>query len=185
LQQQQQEQPHHRLLLDVHAGSVGAALAWLSKYKLRRKVQLADASGQYSVWAAFADQAGSSASSLTPGGASLLFGARACLLQPCCRTSVCCPCHSTTGVLTGPRCCVLPSDAGPWRQDPRHGGLGLRGVFDAQQLPPPPQSAGGTTSRKQLAAGMSIGHEAGFRQLRWSLGIAEGDVEMPSGVGCS
>eukprot|EP00775_Hariotina_reticulata_P008522 gene8522-8704_t len=42
-----------QLLLDVDAAGVGSALAWLNKYKLRRKLSLADVSHQYSVWAAF------------------------------------------------------------------------------------------------------------------------------------
>lgn len=44
------------LLLDVDAAGVGSALQWLGKYKLRRKLQLADVSQQYSVWAAFDGQ---------------------------------------------------------------------------------------------------------------------------------
>jgi len=42
-----------QLLLDVDAAGIESALAWLNKYKLRRKLTLADVSRQYSVWAAF------------------------------------------------------------------------------------------------------------------------------------
>lgn len=71
--------------------------------------------------------------------------------------------------------------AGPWWQDPRIPELGLRGLFDAQQLPPPPPEAGGTSSRKQRAAGMSVVNEDAHRRWRYQLGIAEGDTDIPSG----
>lgn len=71
--------------------------------------------------------------------------------------------------------------AGQWRQDPRLPDLGLRGLFDVQQLPPPPAEAGGTSSRKQRAAGMSVVGEDAHRRWRYQLGIAEGDQEIPSG----
>lgn len=71
--------------------------------------------------------------------------------------------------------------AGQWRQDPRLPELGLRGLFDAQQLPPPPAEAGGTSSRKQRAAGMSVVGEEVHRRWRYQLGVAEGDIEIPSG----
>lgn len=76
---------------------------------------------------------------------------------------------------------MLPHCAGDWRQDPRLLQLGLRGLFDAQQLPPPPSEAGGTSSRKQRAAGMSVVSEHAHRRWRYQLGIAEGDKEIPSG----
>jgi hypothetical protein len=44
------------LLLDVDAAGLQSALQWLSKYKLRRKLQLTDVSQQYSVWTAFERQ---------------------------------------------------------------------------------------------------------------------------------
>uniref|UniRef100_A0A383VHD9 CAF17 C-terminal domain-containing protein n=1 Tax=Tetradesmus obliquus TaxID=3088 RepID=A0A383VHD9_TETOB len=119
------------LLLDVDAAGLQSALQWLGKYKLRRKLQLTDASRQYSVWAAFDGQ-------LQAGG------------------------------------------AGQWRQDPRLPQLGLRGIFDAQQLPPPPAAAG-SSSRKQQAAGMSIVSEDHFQRWRYMLGIAEGDTDVPTG----
>ncbi|KAF6265118.1 hypothetical protein COO60DRAFT_1116131 [Scenedesmus sp. NREL 46B-D3] len=70
---------------------------------------------------------------------------------------------------------------GQWRQDPRLPQSGLRGLFDAQQLPPPPAAAGGGSSRKQQAAGMSIVSEEHFQRWRYMLGIAEGDTDMPTG----
>jgi folate-binding Fe-S cluster repair protein YgfZ len=42
-----------QLLLDVDAAGIESAMAWLNKYKLRRKLTLADVSRHYSVWAAF------------------------------------------------------------------------------------------------------------------------------------
>jgi hypothetical protein len=78
-------------------------------------------------------------------------------------------------------CISLTSPTGQWRQDPRLPDLGLRGVFDAQQLPPPPAEAGGTSSRKQRAAGMSVVGEDAYRRWRYQLGVAEGDSEIPSG----
>jgi hypothetical protein len=44
------------LLLDVDAAGLQSALQWLSKYKLRRKLQLTDVNQQYSVWTAFEGQ---------------------------------------------------------------------------------------------------------------------------------
>lgn len=76
-------------------------------------------------------------------------------------------------------CRFVPADQ--WRQDPRLPELGLRGLFDAQQLPHPPAEAGGTSSRKQRAAGMSVVGEDAHRRWRYQLGVAEGDREIPSG----
>lgn len=121
-----------QLLLDVDAAGVSSALQWLSRYKLRRKLDLQDFSGRVAVWAAFDGQ-----------------------------------------LKAGP--------AGQWRQDPRLPDLGLRGLFDVQQLPPPPAEAGGTSSRKQRAAGMSVVGDDAHRRWRYQLGIAEGDQEIPSG----
>jgi len=70
---------------------------------------------------------------------------------------------------------------GQWRQDPRLPELGLRGVFDAQQLPGPPAASSSGSSRKQQAAGMSIVGEEAFRQYRYTLGVAEGDTDIPTG----
>jgi hypothetical protein len=63
------------LLLDVDAAGLHSALQWLGKYKLRRKLQLADARQQYSVWTAFDGQ-------LQAGGAGEAAAAavRVCLL---------------------------------------------------------------------------------------------------------
>jgi hypothetical protein len=63
------------LLLDVDAAGLQSAMQWLSKYKLRRKLQLADVSQQYTVWTAFEGQ-------LQAGGA----GERLCC---CSRLLVC------------------------------------------------------------------------------------------------
>jgi hypothetical protein len=59
--------------------------------------------------------------------------------------------------------------------------LGLRGIFDAQQLPPPPAAAG-SSSRKQQAAGMSVVSEEHFQRWRYMLGVAEGDIDIPTGT---
>jgi len=45
-----------QLLLDVDAAGVSSALQWLSRYKLRRKLDLQDFSGRVAVWAAFDGQ---------------------------------------------------------------------------------------------------------------------------------
>lgn len=83
-----------------------------------------------------------------------------------------------------PACVLLVcACAGQWRHDPRLPKLGLRGLFDAQQLPPPPAESGGTSSRKQRAAGMSVVGEDAHRLWRYQLGVAEGDSEIPSGGG--
>jgi hypothetical protein len=60
--------------------------------------------------------------------------------------------------------------------------LGLRGIFDAQQLPSPPAAAGSSSSRKQQAAGMSVVSEQHFQRWRYMLGIAEGDTDIPTGA---
>jgi folate-binding Fe-S cluster repair protein YgfZ len=60
------------LLLDVDAAGLGSALQWLSKYKLRRKLQLQEVSQQYSVWTAFDGQ-------LQAGGAGKAAAAYICL----------------------------------------------------------------------------------------------------------
>jgi hypothetical protein len=70
------------LLLDVDAAGLQSALQWLSKYRLRRKLQLADASQQYSVWTAFEGQLQAGGA----GGLLLLCGCCCC----CCCTSLAC-----------------------------------------------------------------------------------------------
>lgn len=77
-------------------------------------------------------------------------------------------------------CCYV--DPGQWRQDPRLSDLGVRGIFDAQQLPPPPPAGDGSSSRKQQAAGMSIISEEAFQRWRYLHGVAEGDKDIPTGV---
>lgn len=151
-----------------------SALAWLGRYRLRRKLDLADASAQCSAWAAFEGE-------LRPGSAGAvvwmpgvgLVAARAVMRAPDVLLSPRCVCCVAVRA-----CCPLP---GPWWQDPRLPGLGLRGLFDAQQLPPPPGGAGG--SRKQQAAGMSVVDEDVFRRWRYQHGIAEGDSDIPPGEG--
>lgn len=45
-----------QLLLDVDAAGVSSVLQWLSRYKLRRKLDLQDGSSRVAVWAAFDGQ---------------------------------------------------------------------------------------------------------------------------------
>ncbi len=60
--------------------------------------------------------------------------------------------------------------AGPWwRRDPRLGQLGYRALV--------PTAAAGVSEQ---AAAAAVGEEE-YRRLRYSLGVAEGEVEMPSG----
>lgn len=59
--------------------------------------------------------------------------------------------------------------AGPWwRRDPRLGQLGYRALV--------PTAAAEVSEQAATAVG-----EAEYRRLRYSMGVAEGDLEMPSG----